>query len=84
MEAEPKERLHRLVDALPAGELRAAERYLEFLSGRGDPFLRTLLNAPDAVDPLSNEDREALDEGRRALETGEVVSDRELRAELGI
>ena len=84
MAIEPKERLHRLVDALPADEFRAAERYLEFLSGHGHPFVRTLLCAPETAEPLSDRDREALDEGRRALETGDVVSDRELRAELGI
>ena len=84
MATEPKERLHRLVDALPANELRAAERYLAFLSGHGRPFVRTLLNAPEAAEPPSDRDREALDEGRRALAAGDVVSGRELCAELGI
>lgn len=84
METEPKERLHSLVDALPADELQAAERYLEFLSGHGHSFVRALLNASESTEPLSDGDREALDEGRRALETGDVVSDAELRAELGI
>ena len=78
------ERLHRLVDALPAAELPAAERYLEFLAGRGHPFVQTLLNAPEADEPLGAEDRAALAEARSALEAGDVVSDRELRAELGI
>ena len=84
MATEPKERLHSLVDALPAGELQAAERYLEFLSGHGHSFVRALLNASELTEPLSDGDREALDEGRRALESGDVVSDAELRAELGI
>ena len=84
METGPKERLHLLVDALPAGELQAAERYLEFLSGHGHPFVRALLDAPESAEPLSEGDREALDEGRRALEAGDTVSDEELRAELGI
>ena len=84
MAPEVKERLHRLVDALPAGELRAAERYLEFLTGVGHPFVRALLNAPEAAEPLSEGDREALAEGRRALEAGDVLSDSDLRAELGI
>ena len=84
METEPKARPHRLVDAVPAAELPAAERYLEFPSGHGHPFVRTLLKAPEATEPLREGDREALHEGRRALETGDVVSDRELRAEIGI
>lgn len=84
METEPRERLHRLVDALPPGEVQSAERYLEFLSEHGHPFVRTLVNAPEASEPLSDADREALEEGRRALEAGDVVSDHELRAELEI
>ena len=84
MTTQPKERLHRLVDVLPATELRAAERYLEFLAGPGHPFVRALANAPEAVEPLSDEDLKALAEGRSALEAGDVVSDRELRDELGI
>ena len=79
-----RERLHRLVDALPAGELPAAERYLQFLSGHAHPFVRALVDAPGDPEPLSDADREALDEGRRALEAGDTVCDGELRAELGI
>ena len=84
MEAEPRERLHRLVDALPAGELPVAERYLEFLSGTGHPFVRALFTAPEADEPLSGGDRDALEEGRRALDAGDTVSDCELRDELGL
>jgi hypothetical protein len=72
------------VDALPAGELAAAERYLEFLSLHAHPFVRALKDAPGDPDPLSDTDREALDEGRLALEAGDTVSDRELSADLGI
>ena len=84
MEASPRERLHRLVDALPASELRAVERCLELFSVCGDSFVQTLLSAPEAAEPLSDEDHEALEEGRRALEAGDCVSDQELRTELGI
>ena len=79
-----RERLHRLVDALPAGKLRAAERCLELFSECGDAFVQALMRAPEAAEPLSDEDHEALDEGRRALEADDCVSDRELRSELGI
>ena len=84
MKIEPRERLHRLIDTLPARELKAAERYIEYLCDYGDPFIQALMNAPEMAEPLSDEDREALDEGRRALEAGDLVSDQELRAELGI
>ena len=46
--------------------------------------MQALLRAPEATDPLSDEDHEAVEEGRRALEAGDCVSDQELRAELGI
>ena len=73
-----------MVDALPAGELRAVERCLELFFECGDAFVQALMRAPEAAEPLSDEDHEALDEGRRALEADDCVSDRELRSELGI
>ena len=41
-----RERLHRLVDALPAGELRAVERCLELFSECGDAFVQALIRLP--------------------------------------
>ena len=84
MEAKAKDRLYRLVERIPEGEVHAAERYLEYLAEHGDPFVRALMNAPEMDEPLSDKDREALEEGRSALEAGDVVTDEELRAELGI
>ena len=84
METMTRERLHRLVDTLPAGELPVAGRYLEFLAVSGHPFVRALFAAPEADEPLSGGDRGALEEGRRALDAGDTVSDRELRDELGL
>ncbi len=84
MEANVKERLHRLIDRIPEREVHAAERYLEYLTEHGDPFMRALLNAPESDEPLSEDDQEALEEGRAALAAGDVVTDEELRAELGI
>ena len=79
METGSKERLHLLIDALPSGELLAAERYLEFLSGHGHPFVRALVRAPETEAQLNEGDRDALDEGHRALDAGDVVSDQALR-----
>lgn len=84
MEAKVKERLHKLIDRIPEGEVHAAERFLEYLSSVDDPVMRALMSAPEDDEPLTDEDREALEEGRRALAEGDVVSDEELRAELGI
>ncbi|HEX9885343.1 MAG TPA: hypothetical protein VGA70_02605 [Longimicrobiales bacterium] len=85
MEAKAKERLYRLVDQIPEGEVHTAERFLEYLASRDDdPLVRALRNAPDMDEPLSEEDREALEEGRKALEAGEVVSHEELRKAIGL
>jgi len=84
MEAKARERLRRLVELIPEREIHAAERYLEYLAEHGDPFVHALKNAPEADEPLSDEDREALEEGRRALDDGDVVSDEEFRETLGI
>jgi hypothetical protein len=81
---EARERLYRLVEQVPDGEIHAAERNLEYLVKQGDPLVRALMHAPASDEPLSDEDRKALEEGRRALDDGDVVSDEELRAELGI
>jgi len=79
METQIGERLHRLVDTLPAGELPVAGRCPEFPDVSGHPFVRALFAAPEADEPLSGGDRDALDEGRCALDAGDTVSDRELR-----
>ena len=50
----------------------------------GDPFLCAVVNAPEADEPISDEDRDALDKGLAAADAGDTVSDRDLRAELGI
>ena len=84
MKAEAKERLYRLVDQIPDGEVHTAERFLEYLASSDDPVLRALMSAPEDDEPLSDADREALEEGRRARAAGDVVTDEELRAELGI
>lgn len=84
MEASAKERLHRLVDRVPEGEFHTAERFLEYLANSDDPVLRALMSAPEDDEPLTEADREALEEGRRALEAGDVVSHEELRKAIGL
>jgi predicted transcriptional regulator len=84
MEAKAKERLHQLVDRVPDGEVHTAERFLEYLASSDDPVMRALMNAPEMDEPLSDADREALEEGRRALEAGDVVSHEELRKAIGL
>ena len=80
-----KERLHRLVDDLPDSEVTAAGRFLEYLTVAGqDPFLRGLLGAPLDDEPETDGERAAVAEAQAALERGEVVSDDQLRRDLGL
>ena len=80
-----KEQLHRLVDHLPESEVPAAERYREYLSvARQDPFLQALMNAPVDDEPETEEERAAVAEARAALERGQVISDEDLRRDLGL
>jgi hypothetical protein len=80
-----KEKLHRLVDDLPESEMAAAERYLEYLSvARHDPFLQALVNAPLDEEPETEDERTAVAEARAALERGDVISDENLRRDLGL
>ena len=82
MKTETKTRLHRLVDKLPEGEIHAAERYLEYLTEQADPLVTALSNAAEVDEPLTDDDRAALEEGRLALDAGDTVSDHELRSQL--
>ena len=81
-----KERLHELVEELPEGQAtEAAERALSHLKKASeDRVLRALLNAPPDDEPETDEERALVAEGRAALERGEVVTDEELRRELGL
>ena len=80
-----KEHLHRLVEELPESELSAAERYLEYLAmARRDPFLQALLRASLDDEEESEDERVALAKSRVALEHRNVISDEELRRDLGL
>ena len=84
MEPPPKRRLHRLIDELPEDEIRAAERYLEFLCACQDPPIQALESAPEDDEPVTDEEREAVEEAERAFADGDVVSDAHVRANLGL
>jgi len=81
-----KERLHELVDELPEGApAAAAERMLAHLGRlQDDPVLRALIDAPLDDEPESEEEKAAVAEGLAALARGDVLSDEELRSELGL
>jgi hypothetical protein len=80
-----REQLHRLVDELPNGELRAAQRYLVYLRNMGThPLLRTLMEAPLDDEPETDEERAAVAEAREAVARGELMSHEEVRRELAL
>lgn len=79
-----KEALHRLVDQLPEGELDAAERFLERLrrSGRGS-LPRVVLEAEADDEPETEEEIAAVQEAYQDLARGDVISNEELRRQVG-
>ena len=77
-----KEHLHSLVEQLPEGELHTALRFLEYLRDTGDPVLRAFMNAPEDDEPLTDEDRAAIEEAKEDLAAGRVMSHEELRRRL--
>jgi alkylated DNA nucleotide flippase Atl1 len=84
IEAKAKERLHRLVDQIPEGEVHTAERFLEYLTTADDPVLRALMNAPEGDEPITDDERPAIQEGLEALEAGDVYTLGEVEEELGL
>ncbi|MBI1930544.1 hypothetical protein HYR99_40650 [Candidatus Poribacteria bacterium] len=79
--------LRQLIGKLPASELHAAKRFLEYLylAGEADDLvLQALKNAPVSNEPLTDEDRAALDEAYDDIRAGRVNSHEELKRQLGI
>lgn len=84
MEAKAKERLYRLVERIPKEEIHAAERYLEYLAERGDPFIRKLMNAPFDDEPVTEEEEAGVREAWEDYKAGRVHSLEEIKQELGL
>lgn len=79
-----RERLHRLVDSLPDSETAVAERVLEALSASTHGGLPAFLrNAPADDEPYTEQERAAVEEAYESIRRGEVLSDAELKRELG-
>jgi len=75
-----KERLHQVVDALSEEEAADA---LDYIASRGrDPLASRLDAAPIDDEPLTDEERESLREGRADIAAGRVISMEDLRREL--
>jgi hypothetical protein len=50
----------------------------------GDPVLRALAEAPEADEPLSEKDREAIREAEDEIRRGDVLSHEEVKRQLGL
>ncbi len=62
--------LHRMVDAVPDEKLAAVR---EALARLVDPVLLAFMEAPEDDEPTTQEDLEALAEGRAELARGETI-----------
>ena len=79
-----RSRLLQLAERLPDGEVQAATRYLEFLMGRGDPYLLHLISVEEEEEELSEEGQRLLDEGWKDIEAGRLMDSDEAKRELGL
>ena len=79
-----RSRLLELAERLPEDEIQAATRYLEFLTGRGDPYLVYLMSVPEEAEELSEEGQRLLDEGWEDIEAGRLIGSDDAARELGL
>lgn len=79
-----RERLHRLVDRLPEGEVPAAEAFPRERAVGHDQSRHALAEEPEDDGSLTSEERAEIDEGLLAIARGDVVSHEELRRSLGL
>lgn len=77
-----KERLHELVEALPASKVEAANKYLEALAD--EAILEAFRNAPIDNEPLTEEDLKAIEEAEEDIRQGRVTPWEEVKKELGL
>lgn len=81
--ANPKERLHMLVEHLADEDVAAAERLLaELATSKEDPLLRALLRAPMDDEPVTDEDLAAIAESGADIAAGRLISHAEARRRL--
>ncbi len=79
-----RQELREIVEELPVEDLLGVRSYLRYLMATKDPLVKSLLEAPLDDEPLTPEDEAAIEEGLRALEKGDVVSDEEMKRRLGL
>ena len=70
-----RKRLHELVDELSEDQAEAADRYLRSLRNQDDHVIRAMRAAPVDDEPLGDEDRKAIEDGRRDIAAGRGTPD---------
>jgi hypothetical protein len=76
--------LHRLVDELPEATLPEVERFLAELEAQEAALPAFLRDAPLDDEPESDEERAAAQHARESVQYGKVITDEQLRRELGL
>lgn len=79
-----REDIHQLVDELPNKELYGVKRFLAYLRNTHDALTQKLLESSYTDEPLTKEERKAVDEAWDAAAHGDVLSDEELGRQLGL
>jgi hypothetical protein len=80
-ESDVREEVIAVVARLPATELHAALRYVQFLEEESDPLLRALRNAPIDDEEETEEERRLVEEGMEDIRAGRTVSHEEIKRE---
>ena len=75
---------HELVDELSEDHVEAAEHCLHSLRNQDDPVIRAMRAAPVDDEALDDEDRKAIDDGRRDIAAGSGIPDDQIRRKLGL
>jgi hypothetical protein len=77
--------LLRLIKGLPDSEIIVAKRFVEFLiTNIQDPLLLALAMAPLDDEPLTPEEREAIQEAREDIKAGRVKPWEVVKKEMGL
>ena len=80
-----RDELHRLVEEIPESEIMPATRYLRYLREFGeDPLLKKLMSAPIDDEPETEEEVRGVEQARKELEAGDILTTEELKRELGL
>ncbi|MCA9845086.1 MAG: hypothetical protein KC482_18180 [Dehalococcoidia bacterium] len=83
-EHEVRDAVISVVSRLPARELHAALRYVQFLEEESDPVLRAIRNAPIDDEEETEEERRLVEEGMEDVRAGRVRPWAEVREQLDL